>query len=118
MDELIFEEFPEAALKAYYDLMIEKYGFSMEYPDMELTKSNYLSYGETDNYNIWILLFRNPDGLICINFIIPKYCREEPLETWEGEIDSYLYNPDHWVECSSCEGTGDCPDCWNGYIKK
>lgn len=131
-----------------YDLMIERYGFSIAYPEMELTHSNYLVYGETGNYDIWIFLFWNADGLISINFWIPDYYREEALETWEGDIDSYLYNPNHWVECSSCEGTGDfskcngwggtsvgrhsnfkhkcdncggsgdCPDCWDGYTSK
>lgn len=80
-----------------YDLMIERYGFSIAYPEMELTHSNYLVYGETGNYDIWIFLFWNADGLISINFWIPDYYREEALETWEGDIDSYLYNPNHWV---------------------
>ena len=24
----------------------------------------------------------------------------------------YLYNPDHWEECSTCSGTGRCQECW------
>jgi len=111
VDELVFEKFPESAVKAYYDLMVEKYGFTIKYPDLSLSHSNFLTYGETDNYNVWIMPVRGSDGLIYISFTIRDYCREEALETWGGEIEPYLYNPEHWMECSACEGSGRCSKC-------
>lgn len=113
VDELVFEKFPEAAVKAYYDLMAEQYGFTMKYPDLPVSNWNILTYGETENYNIMITpILRQTDGLILINLFIPDYCREEDLETWDGEIDPYLHNPNHWTKCSACGGSGKCRECY------
>lgn len=113
VEELVFEKLPEEALQAYYDLMAEKYGFVLKYPDFPLGHSNFLTYGETDTYDISVLLFRAPnDGLIRIEFWTDDHHRPEKLETWDGDITPYLYDPSHWEECSTCSGTGRCQECW------
>ena len=111
VEELVFEEFPDAAMNAYYDLMTEKYGFTLKYPEFSISDTNYLTYDETGNYDVWILPFRRPDGLIYIGFHIPDTCRTEALETWDGEILHYLYDPEHWTACAVCDGTGRCYTC-------
>ena len=119
VEELVFEKLPEEALQAYYDLMAEKYGFVLKYPDFPLGHSNFLTYGETDTYDISVLLFRAPnDGLIRIQFWTDDHHRPEKLETWGGDITPYLYDPDHWEECSTCSGSGRCRKCrGRGYLE-
>ena len=40
------------------EISAEKYGFVLKYPDFPLGHSNFLTYAETDTYDISVLLFR------------------------------------------------------------
>lgn len=110
VEELVFEEFPDEAADAYYNLLVEKYGFVIQNPELP-AEFRRLEDSETGKYSLFVLAFRNADGLVYVSMNFSDYCREEALETWDGNISEYLYRQENWTNCDICGGTGDCQTC-------
>ena len=123
VEELVFDEFPKDALTAYYKVMMEDYGFELDRPfessaeqELNAAQFNKLICGDEEKYYVWITPMVRKDGQIAISFMFRDYLREEPRETWAGDITPYLHNPDNWEDCGTCGGTGDCRECWGGWV--
>ena len=111
VEELVFEEFPYEALEAYFAILVDKYGFVDKNPDMPAGFKTFV-HSEAEKHKLYFTTVpKQNDGLVHIFMQYSDYCREEKLETWDGIIDKYLYNPEHWVPCDICGGTDDCKTC-------
>ena len=115
-DKLVLETIPETALEEYCNLLVENYGFINQYPDNPLWDTTFV-HQKAEKYKLYISAEFKMDGVVRIRMTYSKYCREQSMETWDGDLSGLLLLPPRWMDCTVCKGTGDCQECdGHGYI--
>ncbi len=115
LEDAVFEELPKTAIAAYSELLTGTYGLQEQAPK-EMIGMEHISFTDPKTgeslvriYYSTARVFGGPD-YFSIRF--SDYCRLEEREVWDGDMEQYLYNPDHWEDCPKCGGLGKCRTCY------